>query len=89
MATYSKVEGQLGTLVLNLRKVACFLVGFEPVCEGGSIYASQQAEQRKYCPHRGCECRLRCLDVVLLSSSCREHVGISVSPIQGGKPRGC
>jgi hypothetical protein len=89
MGTYSKVEGQLGTLVLNLREVACFLVCFEPVGKGGGVYASQQAEERKYCPHRGCDYRLRCPDVVLLSSSCREHVGNGVSPTQGGKPRGC
>jgi hypothetical protein len=56
MDTYSKVEGQLGALVLNLRKVACFLVCFEPVCECGGVYASQQAEQRKYRPHHGCAC---------------------------------
>jgi hypothetical protein len=75
VSTYSKVKRQLCPLVFYVGEIAGFLVGFEAVCECGGVDASQEAEDRKYCPHPWC-CRLMLSSRCYPSSSCREHVGV-------------
>lgn len=48
MLTYGEVECELGALVFGMREEACFLVGFEPVCEGCGIYGGDQTRQKAY-----------------------------------------
>jgi hypothetical protein len=44
--TYCKVEGELGSLVLDLREVARLLVSLEPVCEGSRVCGRDEASQK-------------------------------------------
>jgi hypothetical protein len=66
--TYGEVKCDLGPLMFDMREEACFLVGFESVCESGGIYGRDQTRQQAYecgyCPHRDARGRTMPLGVL-------------------------